>query len=448
MTQSLIERITGKKTIIVQENERMIASYQGRVLGFYSSGVHSLPNRDHSLEYTIYNLNQPVFSSDLEKIIRRKIPRELERHVFIIVANNNEICIIKNGISVYEVLMPNTERLLWKDAGEWSIQKIVISNDYRMDTKIVKQFGLEQHVLSITTNENEVCIIRNGNLVYDVLSPNKECLLWKDGEDWSLEKITIPDDCRVDNKVAKQLVVSKKASLLVTSTIESYEKGILRIDGIIYPPLEAGTYYFWNIAVNLTVKKIDLRRQTLDITGQELLTRDRVTIRINLTADYTVEDPMMAVSAVKDYQAALYNTLQLTFRKTLGEMSLDQILDRKFAIGDETMAMVRAEMKSIGLEVHNIDLKDVILPGEMRDIFNQVVAAEKQAETNVIRRREETNATRSLLNTAKVMADNPIMLRLKELESLEAIAAKVDHLTVHNGTEGLMNDLVKLRSGK
>lgn len=383
MTQSFFEKITGKKRIIVKENERMIAIYQGKILGFFLPGVHALPNRDQSLEYVIDDLNQPVFSSVYEQVIKQKIPQELEKHV-----------------------------------------------------------------LTVSTAENEVCIIKNGKTIYDVMKPGKECSLWKDAGDWSLQKITIPDNFHADLKIAKQLVVSKKASLLVTSTIESYEKGILRIDGIIYPPLEAGTYYFWNIAVNLTVKKIDLRRQTLDIAGQELLTRDRVTIRINITADYTVIDPMLAVSAVKEYQATLYNLLQLTFRKHLGEMSLDQILDRKFAIGEETMATVRSEMNSIGLEVHNIDIKDIILPGEMREIFNQVVAAEKQAEANVIRRREETNATRSLLNTAKVMADNPIMLRLKELESLESIANKVDQLTVHNGTEGLMNDLVKLRSDK
>ena len=76
---------------------------------------------------------------------------------------------------------------------------------------------------------------------------------------------------------------------------------------------------------------------------------------------------------------------------------------------------------------------------------SQVVAAQKEAEANVIRRREETNATRSLLNTARVMAENPVMLRLKELEALETIAGKVDTLTVHNGTEGLMTDLVRLR---
>ena len=81
----------------------------------------------------------------------------------------------------------------------------------------------------------------------------------------------------------------------------------------------------------------------------------------------------------------------------------------------------------------------------MRDILNKVVAAEKEAEANVIRRREETNATRSLLNTARVMAENPVMLRLKELEALSEIAGKVERLTIHNGTAGLMNDLVRLR---
>jgi len=106
---------------------------------------------------------------------------------------------------------------------------------------------------------------------------------------------------------------------------------------------------------------------------------------------------------------------------------------------------VRTEMAAIGVEVGEIALKDVILPGEMREILNKVVAVQKEAEANVIRRREETNATRSLLNTAKVMAENPVMLRLKELEALDSIASKVNHLTVHNGTEGLMSDIVRLR---
>jgi regulator of protease activity HflC (stomatin/prohibitin superfamily) len=137
--------------------------------------------------------------------------------------------------------------------------------------------------------------------------------------------------------------------------------------------------------------------------------------------------------------------LQLVFRKQLGALKLDQILEKKGEVNAEAATKIKADMAEIGVEVSDIVLKDVILPGEMREILNKVVAAEKEAEANVIRRREETNATRSLLNTAKVMAENPVMLRLKELEALEAIAGKVDRLTVHNGTGGLMNDLVRLR---
>ena len=106
---------------------------------------------------------------------------------------------------------------------------------------------------------------------------------------------------------------------------------------------------------------------------------------------------------------------------------------------------VSAEMAGIGVRIGDISVKDVILPGDMREILNRVVLAEKEAEANVIRRREETAATRSLLNTAKVMEENPVMLRLKEMEALEKIAEMVQYLAVHNGTQGLLEDLVSLR---
>lgn len=209
--------------------------------------------------------------------------------------------------------------------------------------------------------------------------------------------------------------------------------------------LEPGVYGYWNPGRKIAAKLVDLTRQALDVTGQELLTRDRVTLRINISAEYRVVDPLLAVSSVKDFADALYRALQLAFRKTLGALTLDQILEQKVTVDAEAAAKVRADMAAIGVEVSDIALKDVILPGEMREILNQVVAVQKEAEANVIRRREETNATRSLLNTAKVMAENPVMLRLKELEALESIAGKVERLTVTNGTEGLLNDLVRLR---
>lgn len=82
-------------------------------------------------------------------------------------------------------------------------------------------------------------------------------------------------------------------------------------------------------------------------------------------------------------------------------------------------------------------MKDVILPGEMKEILNRVVEAEKVAQANLIKRREETAATRSLLNTARLMDENPTLMRLKELETLEKVTAKIDKLTVYGGLEGV-----------
>jgi regulator of protease activity HflC (stomatin/prohibitin superfamily) len=189
-------------------------------------------------------------------------------------------------------------------------------------------------------------------------------------------------------------------------------------------------------------KLVDTRWTVHDVAGQEVLTADRVTTRVNIAAAYRVTDPVKAASTVSDFVVALHQALQFAFRKTLGTRSLDQLLAEKVSVDAEAADKVRAEMAQIGIEVGEIALKDVILPGEMREILNRVVAVSKEAEANVIRRREETAATRALLNTARVMAENPVMLPLK---ALDAIAGKVERLTVHNGTGGLMNDLVRLR---
>ena len=235
------------------------------------------------------------------------------------------------------------------------------------------------------------------------------------------------------------------ARALTTVEVPQAHVAILTVGGVREAVLEPGTHRFWVTGRKIAARLVDLRWRAHDVTGHEILTKDRVSLRVNLMADFRVTDPVKATEAVHDFEEALHRALALAFRKTLGAMTLDALLANKVAVDAEAADSVRAEMAQIGIEVGAIALKDVILPGEMREILTAVVAAEKEAEAGVIRRREETNAARSLLNTAKVMADNPVMLRLKELEALETIAGKVERLTVHNGTDGLMTDLVKLR---
>lgn len=297
----------------------------------------------------------------------------------------------------------------------------------------------------IRTSKDEVAVIERDGVAFDVITPERKVLLWTDAGPWTVTKVDVSASPEVEPELLRRLTLAKRLEALKSHLVSEGHVGLVFVDGVHRRTLTPGTYGFWSVGRSLVVHVVDTRRSPLEITGQELLTRDRVTIRVNVSAEYTVSDPLRAVTTVPKYQDALYRALQVGVRKTLGTLTLDQILDRKASLDEEAAAKVRSDMQEIGLSVGDITLKDVILPGEMREILNQVVAAQKQAEANVIRRREETNATRSLLNTAKVMEENPVMLRLKELEALEAIAGKVERLTVHNGTGGLLNDLVKLR---
>ncbi len=305
--------------------------------------------------------------------------------------------------------------------------------------------AVAEHLTEVRAGADEVVLVLRDKRLHAVLRPEDRAVYWTDAGPWEVERIAVGDDLTVAPAVAKRLAPFQKLGAVTSVDVPEGHAGLLFADGAFLRQLGPGAHAFWIVTKKPSVKVVDLRRQTLDVTGQEILTRDRVTLRVNLAAEYRVADAVLAATTVKDFGEALYLALQLAFRKSLGTKTLDEILADKVTAEAEAVERVRADMAAIGLVVGEIAVKDVVLPGEMRDILNRVVAAEKEAEANVIRRREETNATRSLLNTARVMAENPVMLRLKELEALSEIAGKVDRLTIHNGTAGLMNDLVKLR---
>jgi regulator of protease activity HflC (stomatin/prohibitin superfamily) len=145
-----------------------------------------------------------------------------------------------------------------------------------------------------------------------------------------------------------------------------------------------------------------------------------------------------------DHTDFLYREMQLALRTVVSTQTLDQLLQDKNLLNEQVQKIVAAKASEYGINVKTVGARDIVLPGEMKTILAQVVEAEKLAEANVIRRREETQTTRSLHNTAKVMEGNPILLRLKELESLEKITGQIKSLNVYGGLEGVMNDMVKL----
>lgn len=351
---------------------------------------------------------------------------------------------VRGILGASEHVLPNRDRSLKVERQPLSM--MIFRSDYERAIIDKLPDAVAAHLTVVRTGENEIAVLERDEIINSIVGPDSKLMLWTDAGPWRVQRVDIGDSAEVDAKLLQRLIKAGKTNLITTVEVDEGKIALVSIDGKLADQRSAGVYGYWTPGRKISVKQIDLARQSLDVTGQEVLTRDRVTLRITLAADYRVVDPVKAVTAVRDFQDALYRALQFAFRKTLGALTLDQILEKKVTVDAEAAAQVRADMTDIGLEVSEIALKDVILPGEMRDILNQVVAVQKEAEANVIRRREETNAARSLLNTAKIMAENPVMLRLKELEALESIAGKVERLTVLNGTDGLLNDLVRLRA--
>ena len=248
----------------------------------------------------------------------------------------------------------------------------------------------------------------------------------------------------VDERINKEILVNDKvSSSIVMYLVEPYEKALLYINGQFSDLLGPGSYYFWKSNVNVQMMKVDMRQLQLDMVGQEIMTKDKVTIRVNFVTQYKILDPMLAMLKIQDYRNQLYIMLQLILREYIGTMTLDELLSVKEEIGSFVVASLKEKANGWGLEFIYAGVKDVILPGEIRAILNRVIEAEKQAQANIIMRREETASARSLLNTAKLMDDNPTLYRLKELEYIEKITEKVQTLSI-GGENQILHQLKQL----
>lgn len=249
---------------------------------------------------------------------------------------------------------------------------------------------------------------------------------------------------RLDHTDLAAIVQAKgAAALLDVTTVEAGHAGLLFKDGRHEATLAAGTYAFWKGVAKTRVLDVDLRELVVDVAGQDIMTADKVTLRLNAVVTYKVADPVKAVTTVEDYRQALYREAQLALRGVVGTRELDGLLSDKDAVARELDGLVRARVAGFGVEVVALGIRDVILPGEMKDLMNKVTEAKKAAEAALITRREETAAMRSQANTAKILESSPTLMRLRELEVLEKVSEKAN-LTVVLGEKGLTDRVVKL----
>lgn len=307
---------------------------------------------------------------------------------------------------------------------------------------LLQDEALRDALIVVEVKDNEIALQYENGLLKQILNAGRYAF-WKgvivyDFIKADLSKVEISEPINRATLQHKLLVPYVRCY-----TVESYEKGLLFVDGNFVQVLNSGVYYWWKNNTAVNIGKVDTRMQQAEINGQEILTKDKAALRINGQAQYKVVDIEKALLQNKDYDKQLYVAFQLALREYIGGFSFDELLEKKETIAPFILKAVSEKAVALGVEVTGFGIRDIILPGDVKEIMNQVLIAEKKAQANIIMRREETASTRSLMNTAKLMEDNSMLFKLKEMEYVEKIAEKISNISV-SGNGQLIEQLKQI----
>jgi regulator of protease activity HflC (stomatin/prohibitin superfamily) len=307
---------------------------------------------------------------------------------------------------------------------------------------LLQDADLANMMYVVDVREAEIVLVYANGLLTQVLTAGRYTF-WKSAVPYQflradisqIEILATIDRAVLQNKLLQPFVRSNE--------VQSYEKAVLFVDGKYVKVLEPGTHYWWRNSISINVAKVDVRQQQMEINGQEILTKDKAALRINAWAQYKVVSIEKAVLENKEWEKQLYVSFQLALREYIAGFSFDELLEKKETLAPFILQRVKEKAAAQGVEVIGFGIRDVILPGDVKEIMNSVLVAEKKAQANSIMRREETASTRSLLNTAKLMEENAMLWKLKEMEYVEKIADKISNISV-SGSGVLVEQLKQI----
>ncbi|HGX3734684.1 TPA: slipin family protein [Escherichia coli] len=365
----------------------------------------------------------------------------------------DQLALLSRNGDYYKVLHAGEHLLPWLNTPEVLLITLDGSEVPDVLADYLRRFQpdwVEKYCLVADLSETEAGALYMDGILLEILLPSTRRLYWRVEDDLTLVRMNtqqVPVQTEVMNAVLqpRRKGVVKGRDAILTVQVPAWHVGVLKIDGETQALLPPGLTAYWKINHLVETEVVDTRLQVLEVSGQEILTKDKVNLRINLAANWRYSDVLLAFSQLTKPIDHLYRELQFALREAVGTRTLDELLEDKQVIDDVVSEQVKSRMLPFGMEIASLGVKDIVLPGDMKNILAQLVEAEKSAQANVIRRREETAATRSLLNTAKVMENNPVALRLKELETLERVAERIDNISVFGGLDPVLHGLVNIK---
>jgi regulator of protease activity HflC (stomatin/prohibitin superfamily) len=228
------------------------------------------------------------------------------------------------------------------------------------------------------------------------------------------------------------------ANLLIRRVVVyEHERGLLYRNGRFVRIAEPGAHAiarFWDM-----IQKVDMRIQSASINGQDVLSSDNISIKITLAATYRISDPYKALNNSTHYASQLYLELQLALRDMVGSLPIDELLAKRKQIGQMLLEEVKPKADELGLDLLSVGIKDIMFPGELKNIFAQIVSARNEGLAALEKARGESAAMRSLVNTAHLMDENPALFQLRLLQALGSSSGNTLILSTTSEPNAVLN---------
>jgi regulator of protease activity HflC (stomatin/prohibitin superfamily) len=217
--------------------------------------------------------------------------------------------------------------------------------------------------------------------------------------------------------------------------------GLVYHHGLYVRRNNAGRHVLWGFG--WTVKFIDLRKASLLVAGQEVLTADNVGLKLSLLISYSVTEPVKAAHETQNWQGDLYNVTQLAVRGVVSGVAVEALLNQRLEIGAQLLARVQPEAAKIGINVLTIEVRDVMFAADLKRAFADVLKAKQEGQAALERARGESASLRNLANAARLLDGNPALQNLRLMQSLAAA-----HNTGNTLVLGMPGGFVPLKNGK
>lgn len=216
--------------------------------------------------------------------------------------------------------------------------------------------------------------------------------------------------------------------------------GLLYRHGLYVRRNNAGRHVIWGRGWKMTLT--DLRRASLLVPGQDVLTSDGVGLKFSLLVAYQVTEPVKAAHETQNWLNDLYNLAQLALRTVVNGIAVEVLLNQKLEIGAQLLARVKAGAEKLGVDVLAVEVKDVVFPPDLKRAFAEVLKAKHEGQAALERARGETAALRNLANAARVLEDNPALMNLRLMQSLATAQSAGSTLVL-----GMPGGFVPLKNG-